>query len=532
MSTSRLTRRAFLGAPAALALGGCNGRPPLAGGIVGPDATLGHRVRDGGFPAPSSGERCRIVVVGGGIAGLAAARRLVRSGISGVVLLELESQAGGNARWGSNAVSAYPWGAHYLPIPGSAAAEIKTLLAELGVIEGFQNGLPVYREEFLCHDPVERLFRLGRWQDGLVPEIGLTRAERSEIESFLQRMHAFKAMQGMDDRPAFVIPVDRSSRDPAILDLDRITMADWLRREGYSATPLLWYVDYCCRDDYGGPASVVSAWAGLHYFASRDGAAVNAPPYAVLTWPEGNGWLANCMRSDAGPAVRTRAVAFKVEADDNRAQVDWFDASSGRSVRTEAEAVIVAAPRFVAARLMTGAAPTAPLPTYAPWVVSNLTLSAPPAGRGAPLAWDNVDERSRSLGYVVANHQHLRPYLADTVITHYQPLDHSDPVTARREALSRSWGDWVDAVLDDLSGPHPEIRRITRRLDVQIWAHGMVRPGPGFIWGPERAAMADPAGRMFFAHSDMSGLSLFEEAYIRGWDAAARAAGAIGAQIT
>jgi hypothetical protein len=48
----------------------------------------------------------------------------------------------------------------------------------------------------------------------------------------------------------------------------------------------------------------------------------------------------------------------------------------------------------------------------------------------------------------------------------------------------------------------------------------MIRPTPGFIWGERRAAMQAPIGRLVFAHSDMSGISIFEEAYTRGVTAA------------
>ena len=44
----------------------------------------------------------------------------------------------------------------------------------------------------------------------------------------------------------------------------------------------------------------------------------------------------------------------------------------------------------------------------------------------------------------------------------------------------------------------------------------MIRPAPGFIWGETRAAMLKPHGRIHFAHTDMSGVALFEEAHHRG----------------
>ena len=52
------------------------------------------------------------------------------------------------------------------------------------------------------------------------------------------------------------------------------------------------------------------------------------------------------------------------------------------------------------------------------------------------------------------------------------------------------------------------------------WGHAMVRPVPGFMWGKARARLAAPLGRIHLAHSDLSGMSLFEEAAYRGATAA------------
>ena len=44
-----------------------------------------------------------------------------------------------------------------------------------------------------------------------------------------------------------------------------------LDQNGYTAPTLHWYLNYCCRDDYGTRYDKVSAWAGLHYYCSRWG---------------------------------------------------------------------------------------------------------------------------------------------------------------------------------------------------------------------------------------------------------------------
>ena len=58
--------------------------------------------------------------------------------------------------------------------------------------------------------------------------------------------------------------------------------------------------------------------------------------------------------------------------------------------------------------------------------------------------------------------------------------------------------------------------------------HAMVRPTPGFLDSPIRKYLQKGRDRLFFAHSDLSGLPLFEEAQYRGVTAADAALEAIG----
>src|SRR5919205_2733364 len=96
---------AFLGVPFALAACRRSETPPLpAGEIVGASDVFGHRVRDGlrvEVPA-DAWTNVPVVIVGGGVAGLAAAWRLQSAGFNDFVLMELESAPGGTARSGSN----------------------------------------------------------------------------------------------------------------------------------------------------------------------------------------------------------------------------------------------------------------------------------------------------------------------------------------------------------------------------------------------------------------------------------------------
>lgn len=103
-----------------------------------------------------------------------------------------------------------------------------------------------------------------------------------------------------------------------------------------------------------------------------------------------------------------------------------------------------------------------------------------------------------------------------TVLTYYWPLCDAPPDAARQAAFATSLAGWQELVLGELLRVHPELEGAVRSVDVWVWGHGMIRPTPGSIWGRMRRAMAEQTPPIFYAHSDMSGLSLFEEANDRG----------------
>ena len=507
--SAMMHRRTFLQTGAAACLASCAKTPTITGSVIGANHTQGHRLRDlKSAPQPTRTINTDVVIAGGGMSGLIAALRLQQAGVEDITVIDLESEPGGNARCGTNAISSYPWGAHYVPVPGDEATEVRRLFEELGVITGHDAaGRPIYDDTHLCADQQERLFIRGLWQDGLGPTIGVSNSEREEMNRFTARMNELKQSRGRDGRRPFCIPVDASSRDSEWLALDAMTMEAWMEREGFRCEPLRWYVNYCCRDDYGAGIAQVSAWAGLHYFASRD-------DNDVLTWPEGNGWIVKRIMEKLRGVKFQQAVVYRMTEADGSVLVDGLTSSGEEAIRFQARAAVCAMPRFVAQRVVAGLVPLPDL-NYSPWMVANMNWLGEP-----PPAWDNVFRESASLGYVVATHQLLHPFPHNSVLTYYQPLDHMLPPQARQEALDKLWASWRDQVLADLRPAHPDVMERVSHLDVMLWGHGMIRPVPGFISGASRKSMLEPMGRIAFAHTDMSGISIFEEACTRGAEAA------------
>ncbi len=98
----KLGRRKFLGFGSAALVGlSLKSDRKIEGSFVNDSFQVGHLLRDhASFPAPNRTEKFPVVIVGGGIAGLSAAWRLRKRGFSDFVLLEMNAQPGGNARWG------------------------------------------------------------------------------------------------------------------------------------------------------------------------------------------------------------------------------------------------------------------------------------------------------------------------------------------------------------------------------------------------------------------------------------------------
>ncbi|NQV23146.1 MAG: FAD-dependent oxidoreductase [Rhodopirellula sp.] len=527
----------FLGMPFVLSSGCGLSTPqlPTAGGFVGTSHAAGHKLRDGFRPEPpkDAWSTTDVVIVGGGVAGLSAARKLKQAGVN-FVLLELEPEVGGTAVSGESSVVAYPWAAHYLPVPLPHNTELINLLDEMQLLEGRdENGTPIVAEQFLCRDPQERLFIDGQWQEGLFPWDQATDDDVAQLRAFQKEISRWVAWRDADGNRAFSIPVAKCSNDAEVMALDKQSMQQWMTERGWNSRHLKWYVDYACRDDYGLRIDQTSAWAGIFYFAAR----VSEPgsdSQSFITWPEGNGRLITHLRELVSDHILTGHAVSQITPPGNESVDDSVlasvvafrtsDASDSLGPQPKAHGwkaphVIFAAPPFLAPHLIADYRESGPSSIrefeFGSWLVANLHLDDRPSESGFVMSWDNVIYDSPSLGYVTATHQRGLDR-GPTVLTYYYPLCESSPKIARERLLKLSWREWADIVLSDLERAHPEIRSLTRRLDIMRWGHAMIRPVPGFISGTARAECSRPFRNVHFAHSSLSGIPLFEEAFYHG----------------
>jgi hypothetical protein len=128
---------------------------------------------------------------------------------------------------------------------------------------------------------------------------------------------------------------------------------------------------------------------------------------------------------------------------------------------------------------------------------------------------------SNSLGYVDATHELLQMKPLKRNLTFYYPLTGDIPANERKKAQTRSHSEWADIVFSDLRKVHPNIEAATEELNIMLWGHAMAQPLPGLIYGKTRKELAQSIGnKIHFAHSDLAGISIFEEAFYQGLEAA------------
>lgn len=538
----RHSRRRFLAQSAAISVAAAaswlthrqlNRPPPLTIHRIG--LPFGHQLRDGAFAGAQAprAQDCEVLILGSGAAALSALWFLARLGQRNVILAEGLERNGNNAAFVHGDLCA-PGGAHYLALPSRESVALRAMLADLGILEsGVDSDTPRYREADLVFAPAERLRYQGRWQEALLPQ------EDDDSRRFFALIQRLKRARGSDGRKVFAIPIVLSSQDSAWRALDRLTFAQWLAREGYRSPSLLWYLDYCCRDDYGAGAAQVSAFAGLHYFAAR-----GHDSEAVLTWPDGLAHLSQLLRErsglqalDALPDAVTlhfsqpaaiNASAVRIRELDDRVEVLLRDNGSGALTLLRARQVICAMPLMVAARVVENAAAYGLLAgrgDYAPWLVSNFVLHRFPAeGAGEALAWDNVIHGSGGLGYVAASNQLIRVAKpARTVFTAYTALNQGDPAAVRAWLLNAPDAELLAFAAQDLVAAYGKgFWRAVDAVVINVRAHAMRIPRPGYLDDAQLAAVRAHRSRLLFAHGDLGGYSVFEEAVFWGVEAARR----------
>jgi protoporphyrinogen oxidase len=519
-----------------------NRRLRFSGAVVGEDLGPCHAFRDGTLKPEVGNPEAPlydVIIVGGGISGLAAAWKFARSGLPHFLLIEKADEIGGTCIAGEENGLVFSWGAHYIESPRPTSPYLLEIGEDLGLIVDYDGAWPVVNPQYLVPGPEVNLLAGGKWGNCHFPMQIANSQDVVEFEAFRQDLYRWVQWRDKEGRPAFGCPLETTSPAEEVRRLDGMSMLAYVRSQGFHSELLDWHINDRMMDEYGVRMSDVSAWAGIQFWAQSnsdftDFEPPGTPAPQTLSWPEGNAFLARGLAKRLTPRqLRCNAWVVHVRNEGERVLVTCAQGDRPDYTTLQARWLIYAAPKpavyHVIPELERAGRTEFHKCQYAAWLVANVHLRRPPRIPGRAPAWETLACQSWGVGYINARHLERHPDRANqpTVLTFYAPLGY-DLDTERYELLKEGWEFWARLVLQALEEMHPDLSELITRIDLYKWGHAMPVMRPGYLWGPDRERMKRPCGRIHFAHSDVGGTPVFEQAAYRGIETAERVLDALG----
>ncbi len=425
-----------------------------------------HQIRDGhSFPRPAASKHYDIIIVGGGVSGLAAAH-LVRQ--KDFLLLEKEPHWGGNAyleEYGGEAFAT-----------GSAFTEkVETPVMEIAEELGLKL-LPVDNPDgTLLHGE----FVPDTWHGGF-EHLPYPRKVRESFKKFRSD----------------ILGVSVDGRDR---ELDHQPFSQYFR--DYEPEVKEWW-DIYGPSNWGARTEETSALVGIIELQNISGDKKDDR----VTWPGGLGAITRRLSERLLAQHRERmlagATAVAVEQEKHQARVTYV--YDGRLQAATAKAVIMAAPKFITGRLVAG------MPTgqkeaimkmrYIPYPVVNLIFDRPVFNQ----AYDTWCPGNTFTDFIVADwtFRHEPGYHQKyNILTFYTPLKEAERVLLLTGEGSRQV---ASNVLRDFQKLFPGSN--VDPIEVRLYRRGhplyMATPGNFSEFQP---LARHPMERIFFANTDSEG---------------------------
>lgn len=436
--------------------------------IDGEHNEICHQVRDGqAFPRPAVSKRYDVVIVGGGVSGLAAAHLLENRDF---LILEKEPHWGGNAYLEQYQGQAFATGSAFTESDETFAI---SLAKELG--------LPMLWVK--CPDPtiVKGAIVPDTWRSGL-DRLPYPQSVRESFKKFRRDLQAVK--------------VEGRERE-----LDTQPFSKYFA--GYAPEVKQWW-DGWGPSNWGARTDDTSALVGIGELQEISG----DEPDPRITWPGGLGAvthkLSERLLATHGQHMLAGATVVAVEEDRSEARVTYID-SQGEVKAVAARAVIMATPKFITWRLV-GGLPSAQREAmkklrYIPYPVVNLIFDRPVYNQG----YDSWCPGNTFTDFIVADwtlQQNQKDYRQKyNILSFYTPLTEAERPLLLTEENCRELAGRVLADFQKLfSGSDVD------PIEIHLYRRGhpmyISRPGN---FTQVQPAVRPPMERIFFANTDSEG---------------------------
>lgn len=458
------------------------------------DHTTGHLILQSEDWPTIKGNDLEVAIVGGGIAGLTAAYQLRNSNFK---LFELSNVLGGTVSTESYRGIQFSQGAHYdLAYPDHYGPEVISLMQKLDLIEyepwrkswSFKD-----RQHIIPHYRRQQCFDFGKRRRDVISENELK-------DQFVELMLQF---EGEMKLPSRLI-------GSGYHHLNELSFKDFLKSNLSITSSFIRQVDYHMYDDYGGSSEMVSALAGIHYFACRPYYKEDVPLFSP---PSGNKYFLDSLLQHLDPQkLRTSSLIKSITKNGDAFELQILDVQKRRLETVRADHVIYAGQKHALkyiypdqARLFNN--------SYAPWMVVNLISDQKEGQYGF---WQNefLGKNDRFLGFIDSSVQSQSYLRGKRVFTGYYCLKPEDrsyllEVEKSKEGIAKETQGYVEEMLG------AKIR--VDACFIKVMGHAMPIPAPGYLFND---ANKSPDAQIIYAGVDNGRLPLLFEAMDSGLQAA------------
>ena len=457
------------------------------------DHAIGHILMSSQDWPAEDGYETKTLIVGGGMAGLAAAYSLKEADF---ILFELSDRLGGT----SGAIEGLniSQGAHYeLAYPENYGAEVLEMLQELDVIKynSFSRMWTFEDREHII--PYARRQRC--YEDGNI--------RKEVIQPSLVKNAFYKMLQRYQGN----MPLPTRLIEEELRELNELTFLAFLEKEISPNTEFIRQLDYHMMDDWGARTNQVSALAGIHYFTCR--------PYLkksvdLFSPPQGNAYFADkLLEKLPQERIKTSHLVSKIEKSDNGFEVSVLDVTNKKKLIYKTENVIYAGQKHTLKYIYPKEAEYFQM-EQAPWMVLNFMTTQKAGEYGH---WQNefLGENPAFMGFIDSSVQDRDTLGNQRVLTAYYCLKPEDreyltTIPANKEGIAAETLGYIT----DALGARPEIQS----CHINVMGHAMAIPQPGFLFNDANDRETD----LIYAGVDNGRLPLLYEALDSGILAARR----------
>lgn len=460
---------------------------------VNSNRKFGHLMRQHIDTAPTTFQKKDIVIVGAGIAGIAAGAHLQDFDIQ---IFEADNKMGGSSSSSDYKSARFANGAHYeLAYPTNFGDDVISFLKKLEVIEfNSQSQLYEFKEKkfVISKTAIEQAYQNKNIEESVL----------GNSESVVKFEEILKEFEGKMHLPTRLI-------DKEYQYLNEISFTDFLTSKMELSADFKRRISYQMLDDWGGSIDQVSALAGVHYYTCRP---YNEKEIELFSAPHGNNYFIEKMLNSFTnyDCIETEALVKSIRIEDDQVITEVIH-PNGTVSQTTSKQLIYAGQKH-ALKYIVKDSEHLFQNEYSPWVTLNFVCR-----KGIQFdKWQNdiLSEDLAFLGFVNSQEQHTRGDLdVFTVYFCFESGDRKKLIDFEEKPQTI-----IDASIKLISQHTGEdLSNFIEHVNINILGHAMAIPKPKYLTF-ENASNID--NKIFFAGADTGRLPLFFEACDSGIQAA------------